>query len=161
MLVVSLVLDYGCTNIMILFKLKCASDHEFEAWFRDNAAYDRQRSRNLITCPDCGVTAVEKAPMAPRLQRSRTAVEAKEATKAATVPASPAQLRRLLQEVRRQVESHCDYVGNRFADEARRMHRGEVDARGIYGEASNQQADELADEGIEIARIPWVPASDA
>lgn len=161
MLAVSLVMRHGCTSIMILFKLKCASDHEFEAWFRDNAAYDRQRSRSLITCPDCGITSVEKAPMAPRLRRSRSAVEARDESKAATLPASPAQLRRLLQEVRRQVESHCDYVGDRFADEARRMHRGETDTRGIYGEASNQQASELADEGIEIARIPWVPVSDA
>lgn len=153
---------------MILFKLKCASGHEFEAWFRDNAAYDRQQARGLITCPDCGGNQVEKAPMAPRVRRAQPAPEAVPAppaadTKAATVPANanPAQLRRLLQEVRRQVEANCDYVGDRFADEARRIHRGEADARGIYGEASDKQAKELADEGIEVARIPWVPSSDA
>jgi hypothetical protein len=150
---------------MILFKLRCASDHEFEAWFRDNAAYDRQEARGLIACPDCGGNEVEKAPMAPRLQRSRPQAEqalpAKTETKAATLPASPEQLRRMLQEVRRHVEAHCENVGDRFADEARRIHRGETDARGIYGEASDQQASDLADEGIEVARIPWVPTSDA
>jgi hypothetical protein len=67
----------------------------------------------------------------------------------------------MLQEVRRHVEAHCENVGDRFADEARRIHRGETDARGIYGEASDQQASDLADEGIEVARIPWVPTSDA
>lgn len=152
---------------MILFKLKCASDHEFEAWFRDNAAYDRQRARGLITCPDCGGNHVEKAPMAPRVRRTQPAPEAvpapAAAAKAATLPAhaDPAKLRRLLQEVRRQVEANCDYVGDRFADEARRIHRGEADARGIYGEASDKQARELADEGIEVARVPWIPTSDA
>jgi hypothetical protein len=162
---------------MILFTLKCASDHEFEAWFRDNAAYDRQEARSLITCPDCGSNAVEKAPMAPRVQRSRSRTEpappakaetdvkaeadVKAETKTVDLPVSPAQLRRMLQEVRRHVEANCENVGDRFADEARRIHRGEADARGIYGEASDQQANDLADEGIEVARIPWVPPSDA
>jgi hypothetical protein len=135
---------------MILFKLKCTSGHEFEAWFRDNAAYDRQQGRGLIGCPECGSTEVDKAPMAPRLKRS----EERRAP-------SPAELRRALQQLRRHVEATCDNVGDRFAEEARRIHRGEVEPHGIYGDATDEQATELADEGIAVARLPWVPTSDA
>jgi hypothetical protein len=149
---------------MILFKLKCAAEHEFDGWFRDNAAYDRQHARGLIACPDCGTSKVEKALMAPRLGRSRP-----ESAAAAPVPTektsneapSPTQLRRALQDMRRHVEAHCDYVGERFAEEARRIHNGESSARGIYGEASESEARSLAEDGIEVARIPWVPPNDA
>ena len=135
---------------MILFKLRCAAEHEFEAWFRDGAAYERQAARGQIACPECGDSAIEKAPMAPRLARAG----------GAATP-SPEQMRRMLQQMRQHVEANCDYVGPRFAQEARRIHRGEADARGIYGEATDTESQELADEGIEVARIPWVPPSDA
>ena len=138
---------------MILFKLRCAAEHEFEGWFRDGAAYERQAARGLIACPDCGNTAIEKAPMAPRVARSGAATEA--------APPTPGQLRHMLQQVRRHVEKNCDYVGERFADEARRIYRGEAESRGIYGEATSEESQSLADEGIEVARIPWVPTSDA
>jgi hypothetical protein len=138
---------------MILFTLKCAAEHEFEAWFRDNAAFDRQRSRGLITCPDCGSTEVDKALMAPRV--------AKSVGDKPKAPPSPQQLRQMLQQLRRHVETHCENVGERFAEEARRIHRGEADARGIYGDATPDESRALAEEGIEVARIPWVPASDA
>ena len=138
---------------MILFKLRCKAEHEFEAWFRDGAAYERQAARGQIACPECGDSTIEKAPMAPRLGRS--------GGEAAKAPPSPEQLRRMLQELRRHVETNCDYVGKRFAEEARRIHRGEADERGIYGEASAEESRALADEGIEVARIPWVPPSDA
>src|SRR5277367_3054681 len=99
---------------MILFRLKCAVDHEFEGWFRDNDAFDRQQANGDLTCPVCGDTSIEKALMAPRLGRS-----------SAPTPPSPAEMRRALQELRKQVETHCDYVGPGFADEARKIHRGE------------------------------------
>ncbi|HUZ75001.1 MAG TPA: DUF1178 family protein [Stellaceae bacterium] len=136
---------------MMLFKLRCATGHEFEAWFRDNAAYDRQHARGQIVCPECGDDAVEKAVMAPRLAHPR-----KE-----KAPPSPAELRRALQELRKQVETHCDYVGPRFADEARRIHNGEAAARGIYGEATPTESKALTEDGIEVASIPWVPLTDA
>ena len=137
---------------MILFKLRCATGHEFEAWFRDGATFDRQSARNEIACPDCGDTAIAKAPMAPRVARAAGGDKA---------PPSPHQLRRLLQQLRRQVETNCEHVGERFAEEARRIHNGEAPARGIYGDASEQDATKLAEDGIPVARIPWVPASDA
>ena len=136
---------------MILFALRCAADHEFEGWFRDGATFDRQSAGGKISCPQCGDTSVTKAPMAPRVARSRSAGAAP----------SPAELRKALQELRRHVETNCDYVGERFAEEARRIHYGESDPRGIYGEASADDAKDLADEGIEVSRIPWVPPTDA
>src|SRR5690348_7779975 len=135
---------------MIHFTLRCAKDHEFEGWFRDGATFDRQREGGEITCPHCGSFDIEKAPMAPRLARSAKGPDV-----------SPADIRQALVALRRHVESHCQYVGPRFAEEARRIHYGETQAKGIYGESSPEEAKALADEGIEVARIPWVPNTDA
>jgi hypothetical protein len=137
---------------MILFTLRCAQGHEFEGWFRDGDTFAAQQEAGEIACPDCGERTIEKALMAPRLGRSRDDNP--------SAP-GPARLRAALFELRRQVEANCDYVGNRFAEEARRIHYGEVDARGIYGEASEAESRELADEGISIRRIPWVAPSDS
>ena len=136
---------------MILFTLRCSADHEFEGWFRDNAAYDRQQRRGLIACPECGSNKVEKALMAPSIGRPREAGP----------PLSPAQMRRMLVQLRNQVEKNCDYVGPQFAEEARKIHYGEVDPRGIYGEATDTESKELAEEGIEFGRIPWIQPTDA
>ena len=132
---------------MILYTLRCAADHEFEAWFRDGATYEAQTTASEIACPVCGNVEIEKAPMAPRVARSKA-------------EPSPADVRRLLQQVRKHVETHCDYVGDKFAEEARKIHKGEGDKRGIYGEASPEQAEALAEEGIEVSQIPWVPRAD-
>jgi hypothetical protein len=136
---------------MILFTLRCVNDHEFEAWFRDSDRFEAQRAASGIACPHCGDTSVEKAVMAPRLARSRE-----------TMPPAVAlaQMRRALGEMRRQIETHCDYVGPRFAEEARRIHYGETDPHGIYGEATDIESRELADEGIKFGQIPWVPPTD-
>ena len=136
---------------MILFTVRCASNHEFEAWFRDGDGFEAQRQAHEIVCPHCGDTDVEKAVMAPRVGRSRD-----------NLPAiSPAKLRAALVELRRQVEANCDYVGPRFAEEARRIHYGEADPHGIYGEATPKEASELSEEGIKVNRIPWVSPTDA
>ena len=135
---------------MIRFSLRCVSGHEFEAWFRNGEGYEAQQAAGEIACPECGATHVEKALMAPSIGRSRD-----------VAPVSPAQLRSALVELRRQVESHCDYVGPQFAEEARRIHYGESDQRGIYGEATENESRELAEEGIKFGRVPWVQPSDA
>jgi hypothetical protein len=136
---------------MILFALRCAADHEFEGWFRNGAAFETQSAAGEIVCPSCGSKSVEKAPMAPHLGRSRKNEDAP----------SAAQFRKALQEVRREIEANCDYVGDRFAEEARRIHYGETDPRSIYGEASADDAKTLSEEGIEFARIPWPTRTDA
>lgn len=136
---------------MILFTLRCSADHQFEGWFRDGDGFEAQQKAGEIACPHCGDTEVEKALMAPNIGRSH-----KQAP-----PVSPAQLRTALVELRRQVETNCDYVGERFAEEARKIHYGEVDARGIYGEATADESRELKEEGISFGRIPWVLPNDA
>jgi hypothetical protein len=135
---------------MILFTLRCAAGHEFEAWFRDGDGFTQQQKAGEIACPHCGDKAVEKAVMAPHVARPR---------EAAAIP--PAELRAALIELRRQIEKNCDYVGERFAEEARRIHYGETDARAIYGEASPEESRDLVDEGIGFGRIPWIAPSDA
>ena len=161
---------------MIVFTLRCRDGHEFETWFRDGAAYERQARRSLVACPECGSTEVEKAVMAPRLGRSTKSDAApREAPREAapenaavppTVappdrPPTPAEFRRALQVLRHYVETNCENVGKGFADEARRIHKGEAKARGIYGDATPAEAEKLAEDGIEVAALPWVPSSDA
>lgn len=136
---------------MIRFALRCAAGHEFEGWFRNGDGFEVQHKAGEIACPHCGETDVEKALMAPAIGRGRDSHP----------PISPAQLRAALIELRRQVETNCDYVGEHFAEEARRIHYGEVDAHGIYGEATSEESRELVEEGIQIGRIPWIPTTDA
>jgi hypothetical protein len=135
---------------MIHFSLRCEAKHEFEGWFRDGATFEKQAKRGQVTCPTCGTGKIEKAPMAPRLARSSK-----------TPDISPTEIRKALVELRHHVEKNCDYVGPRFAEEARRIHYGETAAKGIYGESTADEAKSLAEEGIEFARIPWVPPTDA
>ncbi|WP_353858094.1 DUF1178 family protein [Azospirillum formosense] len=174
---------------MILFVLKCTADHRFEAWFRNGDAYETQAAAKAIACPVCGDTHITKAPMAPRIAKGGHARDdaareggAPEAVPAAgggaaapavspatATPSVPAELRerfaaevmRQLTEIRRTVETNCDYVGNRFAEEARRIHYGETDPRGIYGEATDKEAEELKEEGVTFGRIPWLPRTNS
>jgi len=141
---------------MILFDLKCAHGHGFEAWFRNGAAYDEQSAAGAILCPVCGDARVTKAPMAPRIARS--GAKARDAAAEAKVQA---ELMRELRELRRKVEENADYVGDRFAEEARKIHYGEVETRAIYGETTPDQAAELKEEGVPFASIPWVPGHNS
>lgn len=142
---------------MILFNLKCAKDHVFEGWFRNGDAYEKQAQSKTISCPICGSRKVEKAPMAPRIaKRDEKAVarQQAEAQRAALLMAA-------LRELRAKVEAESDYVGDRFAEEARRIHYGEAESRSIYGESTEEEAEELREEGIPFTRIPWVPRHDS
>ncbi len=163
---------------MIRYALRCENRHEYEAWFRDSAAYDQQAARGILECPVCGSAKIAKAPMAPAIAKggSRAMAElapppAEPAPAAAVaaqepapdpamtiLPPQAAAMRSMLMALRAQVEANCDYVGKDFAEEARRIHYGEADARGIYGESTPDEAEALADEGIEIAAIPWIRA---
>jgi hypothetical protein len=133
---------------MILFELRCSAEHHFEAWFRDGATYDRQAAAGGISCPECGDTRIRKALMAPRLAKARgTALDAQ---------AAAGELRKALVDLKRQVQANCHYVGAEFPEEARKIHYGDSEARPIYGEATPEQARDLEDEGVAVARIPWV-----
>ncbi len=139
---------------MIVFDLKCRQDHRFQGWFRNGESFDAQVAAGEVACPVCGDAQVGKAPMAPRLVKSRGDGPERRAQVIAEV-------KRVLGELRQQVEDNCDYVGPQFAEEARKIHYGETEARPIYGEASKDEAEALADEGIDVAAIPWLPRTDA
>ena len=152
---------------MIHYDLKCSEDHAFDGWFKDSAAYERLAKRGLVECPHCGDTKIERALMRPAVPKKGNAVVPVQPPKppapsqdAVASGPMPAHMRAMLQKMRAEVEKNCDYVGPEFAEEARKMHRGESDKRGIYGETSSEQAEALAEEGIEFARIPWVPRAD-
>lgn len=146
---------------MIVYSLLCAEAHEFEAWFRNSDAFDEQAATGAVACPVCGNTQIRKALMAPAIRPSSKAAT-KPVEEAITAPTpqeadQQAAAMQLLREMRRKIESDCDYVGENFAEEARKIHYGEVEAHGIYGESTDADREALAEEGIEVGRIPWVP----
>jgi hypothetical protein len=179
---------------MIRYALVCDEHHEFESWFANSAAYDKQVKRRLIACPVCGSAKVEKALMAPRLARSdlsspdsssqhasarqeshrESRREASEKTPAPQqaeaapgVDAPPTQvamvspqeqeLRQKLRELRDHIVKNAENVGQRFPEEARKMHYGEAEHRSIYGIASPQDAEALHEEGIAFSALPVLP----
>ena len=153
---------------MIHYELRCSQDHTFDGWYKDSSAFERLAKRGLLECPQCGDAKVERALMRPAVAKREqvpvpTAPSEPPAQTAAVAggPPLPAQMRAMLQRMRAEVEKNCDYVGPQFAEEARKMHRGESEKRGIYGETTSEQAESLAEEGIEFSRIPWVPPADA
>lgn len=147
---------------MILYQLRCAHGHAFEAWFKNSDSYDRQVKAGAVACAYCGDTDIAKAPMAPRLIRGRGEPEAK-AEAAGDNPekggteraeAVARQIIEALGQLRDEVEKNCEDVGDHFAEEARAIHYGEADPRGIYGQATDAEAEKLNDEGIDFHRLP-------
>src|SRR6266478_3015105 len=170
---------------MIRYTLVCNKRHEFESWFANSAAYDKQAKRGLVTCPLCGSAKVEKALMTPKLARADTPSnheaapahpppspgphageggEGDAAPAAAKVPTPVAMIspqeqefRRKLREMRDHLVKNAENVGSRFPEEARKMHYGEAEHRSIYGVASPKDAKALHDEGIEFSPLPVLP----
>ncbi|SFI83584.1 DUF1178 family protein [Caulobacter sp. UNC279MFTsu5.1] len=137
---------------MIKYALSCDHDHAFEGWFGSSSDYDDQAARGLLECPLCASKAVRKQIMAP-------AVAGTKAQKAAPEPSAAMRemMMNAMGEVRRQVEENFDYVGDRFAKEARDIHDGKSEERGIYGEASPKEVKALVEDGIKIAPLPPAP----
>jgi hypothetical protein len=167
---------------MIRYRLKCEKRHEFEAWFSNAAAFDRQAKRGQVSCPRCGTSKVEKAIMAPSIvkgaKRKRAAKapekapEKEPATAEAAAPPAPApqaaqaelhrlaahgELAKAMRKLRTEIESKSEYVGPRFSEEARKIHYEETPPRGIYGEATREEAQALSEEGIEFFPLPSLP----
>jgi hypothetical protein len=157
---------------MIRYSLACERRHVFESWFQNSAAYDKQASRGLVTCPHCGSAKVEKTIMAPALGRSArkgapaappetpvapAATATEEKTPVAMVSPDEREVRAKLKELRDHLTKNSDYVGQKFPEEARKMHYGEIEHRSIYGEASAEEAKALHDEGIEFHPLPVLP----
>ena len=154
---------------MIRYALACNKAHPFESWFPSSEAYDAQRAQGLLTCPICGSAEVEKQIMAPSVGRTDKApagpVEALAQPIANAAQPQPVALlseheqafRAMLKAVREHVTQNADYVGSGFAEEARKMHYGEIEHRSIYGEANPVEAKALLEEGIEVHPLPIMP----
>jgi len=156
---------------MIRYTLVCDRGHEFESWFANSSAYDKQAKRGLVACPACGATKVEKAIMAPRLARADKPIDVPREPVSTPAPAAPAEppapvamispqereLRSKLKELRDHLTKNAENVGRKFPEAARKMHYGEIEHRSIYGEASPQEAKELHDEGVEFHPLPVLP----
>jgi hypothetical protein len=161
---------------MIHYNLRCAKGHAFESWFQSSSAYEVQEKRKLINCPVCGSTRVERAIMAPQIVRKKG--RGATASDSLPVPAPPAaevtpplppssptpllmaqeaELRTKLRELRDHIVKNADNVGERFPNEARKMHYGDIEHRPIYGEASPDEAKALIDEGVEVMPLPTLP----
>jgi hypothetical protein len=133
---------------MIKFTLKCAQGHDFDSWFQSASAYDRLSATGMVSCAVCGSTQVEKALMAPQVQAAR---------EEGALTRKPDTAEQAIAALRRKVEANADYVGTRFAQEARDMHEGVLPERAIYGEARPEEARRLIEDGIPVAPLPFAP----
>ncbi len=142
---------------MIRYALRCPDAHGFDSWFKSSEAFDALNGAGMVACPECGSTDVSKAVMAPPVRASRVSSKAAPAQteRPLSQPDTPGQ--QALAELRRKIETTSDYVGPRFAAEARRMHDGEVPHRSIYGEANVRDARQLLEEGVPVAPLPFIP----
>jgi hypothetical protein len=154
---------------MIRYTLACPDAHTFEAWFSNSAAFEKQQSGGLLVCPVCGSTAIDRALMAPSVSTSRSREsrpaesrqDAGESVRVANVPEKSApetqEVVAALRKLRQHLTQNAENVGNRFAEEARRIHYEESEKRSIYGEATREDAKGLAEEGIEFHPLPPLP----
>lgn len=148
---------------MIVFDLRCDGDHVFEAWFGSSEDYEAQQKRGLVECPICGSGAIAKAVMAPRLTAKGNQRAPEQAAPEAPVPmangeASAAAMKAMMKavaEAQRKALANSDYVGTRFAEEARAIHQGEVEERAIHGHATPQEAKALIEDGVRVAPLPF------
>jgi hypothetical protein len=154
---------------MIHYHLRCERGHAFESWFQSSSAYEAQEKRKLVNCPTCGSAKVERAIMAPQIVSKTGRDNVAPAPAAATEVAAPApastpllmaqerELRTKLKELRDHIVKNADNVGERFPNEARKMHYGDIEHRPIYGEASPDEARALVEEGVEVTPLPVLP----
>lgn len=136
---------------MIQYSLTCEAHHKFDAWFRNADAYDDQAAKGILTCPVCNSHKIEKALMAPAVSSKSDSVSL------SSGHPDHAQFVAAMRKLRQKMTSEADYVGDKFAEEARKIHYAEADARGIYGEATRDEVTSLIDEGIEFMPLPNVP----
>lgn len=139
---------------MIRYTLVCGNDHEFEGWFRSAAAYEEEETAGRLECPLCGDRSIRRAPMAPAVHtgNGREPEGRRERL---------ARMLKALRELQRYAEENFEDVGERFPEEARKIHYGEVEPRGIRGVARGEEVRELLEEGIEVLPLPRLPEPDA
>ena len=133
---------------MIIFDLQCEFEHIFEVWFDDTASYDRQLKKKLILCPFCQSYKITKSIMSPNISsKSSNSVKIKEK--------SLSKYEKLIDKTKKNIISKYKYVGNKFPSEARKMHYGDKSLEPIYGEASEKEAKDLHEEGLNLIKLPW------
>jgi hypothetical protein len=143
---------------MIRYDLVCDKGHAFDGWFRDSATYDKQARRGFVSCSVCGSSSIEKQLMAPGIPvKSNGRAEAPQKMVSGPVDPRMAMMMKMMREMRQHVEQNADYVGDRFAEEARKIHFAETEARGIFGEATPDETKALLEDGIEIYPLPRLP----
>ena len=142
---------------MIKFSLACETGHEFDGWFGSSEDYETQQKRGLIACPVCDTTKVSKSLMAPSVSTARKKESRNQAIALATAHHAKTEVMAKLREIRDEITKNADNVGEKFPEEARKIHYGESEKRAIYGEAGLQDVKELVDEGVEIAPLPVLP----
>lgn len=138
---------------MIRYSLSCGSGHGFEAWFASSDAFETQKADGSVACPVCGSGEVDKTLMAPNVATSRK----KDSMRLAANVPDRQEMVATLRKLRQHMTENADYVGPKFAEEARKIHYNETEKRGIYGEASSEEAHSLAEEGIEFHPLPVLP----
>ncbi len=142
---------------MIRYDLICKDGHTFDGWFRDSAAFDMQAAQSQVACTVCGTSDVSKQIMAPSIPMKSNRKESPNRVFTAPTDARVAALTKAMRELRDHVEKNAEYVGDRFAEEARRIHYQEKEPRGIYGEATPKEASDLVEEGIDVHPLPRLP----
>ncbi len=142
---------------MIKYSLVCEKEHDFEGWFGSSADYDKQRKRGFVECPHCGSKKISKALMAPRVAGTKKSTDGPSRVMANVAPQLPEEVVTKIREIKQHIEKNSENVGDKFPEEARKIHYGESEARGIYGKASVEEAIELAEEGVNVVPIPELP----
>lgn len=143
---------------MIRYDLICDKGHAFDGWFRDSAGFDAQAASELVTCTVCGSATIEKQLMAPGLPvKSNRQQQMVQKMAAGVIDPRAQAMLAMMREMRKSVETNAEYVGGGFAEEARKIHYAEVEKRGIYGEATPEEAMALIEEGIEVFPLPRLP----
>ena len=143
---------------MILFDLKCDKNHKFEAWFASSSNYEDQLKNKLIVCPYCNSTKIEKSLMAPNINTKGLSKNNKKDNKKVI---SQQKLVNQIKKFRKFIEKNTDNVGKNFAEEARKIYYGETKSRPIRGESTENEAQELVEEGIPFSKLPWQTKEDA
>ncbi len=143
---------------MIRYDLICDKGHHFDGWFRNSAAYDEQARHGLVACARCGSVAIDKQLMAPGIPaKSNRKADTPMKMAAGSIDPRARMLMKMMRELRKNVEENAEYVGDKFAEEARKIHYAEAEKRGIYGEATADDATALIEEGIEVHPLPRLP----
>ncbi|GAL96753.1 hypothetical protein AA0312_1861 [Acetobacter tropicalis NRIC 0312] len=154
---------------MICYRLQCVNSHAFEGWYRDSATFAHLQKEGFLSCPECGTSDVQQALMAPAIAKGGLNRRSDKPEKPVSEPAvqgpagrgMPDKVLIAFQKIRQAVEQNCENMGDRFAEEAVRIHHGEAPERGIYGNATERDHEMLREEGVDVVAIPWVRRTDS